>query len=239
MVGEVNAAIEGAFAGGATEVLVCDGHGHMRNLDLSALDERARLVTGSPKQAIMMTGLNETYAGVFLIGYHARAGSYGVLAHTINGGAFRKIILNKQELGEAGLNAAYAAHWGVPVLLVSGDDCLAQEVRQILPWTGCAVVKRALSARAADCLSPGLARQEIREQAHLAVSRIGAGSLFALAHPLELCVQMASPILADIAENIPTLRREAPDTVVCQADDLPSVMRVLFVLSATALQAQR
>ena len=106
MTREANAAVAGAFDGGATEVRVNDSHGSYRNLLADELDPRARLVNGKPRTLGMMGGLEADFAGAMLVGFHARAQAKGVLAHTINSSAFARVWLNGQELGEAGLYVA-------------------------------------------------------------------------------------------------------------------------------------
>src|SRR5215831_6128796 len=101
MTGEANAAVQGAFDAGATEVLVNDSHGGFRNLLPDQIDARAQLVLGKPRYLGMMAGVEAGCDGVFMIGYHGRAQSQGVLAHTINSSAFARVWLNGQELGEA------------------------------------------------------------------------------------------------------------------------------------------
>lgn len=170
MTQEVNAAVDGAFAGGATEVLVNDSHGQMRNLILEDIDSRARIISGRPKPMLMMQGLEAGFAGAMLIGYHARAGAKGVLAHTINGFAFAEITLNDRRIGEADLNGALAGALGVPIILLSGDDLLKAEIADIYPDAHYAEVKRAIGANCADSLSPQAARKVIRDAAKAAVA---------------------------------------------------------------------
>ena len=122
MTEEANSAIRGAFAGGATEVLVNDSHGGFRNLLLDRLDARAQTITGKPRYLGMMAGVEQDCDAVYLVGYHARSQTAGVLAHTINSFAFRTVRVNGTELGEAGLYGALAGDLGVPVGLFSGDD---------------------------------------------------------------------------------------------------------------------
>ena len=108
MTAEADAAVRGAFDGGATEVLVNDSHGGFRNLIPDSIDRRARFVLGKPRYLSMMAGVEGCNA-VCMIGYHARAGSRGVLAHTINSFAFTRVWFNEQELGEAGIYGALAS----------------------------------------------------------------------------------------------------------------------------------
>ena len=107
MTGEVNAAIEGAMDAGATEVVVADSHGHMRNIMAEKLHEKALLVRGSPRPGTMVEGLDETFSAAMFIGYHSQAGNpLGVLSHTYLGGTIYQVRINGLALGEPGMNAA-------------------------------------------------------------------------------------------------------------------------------------
>ena len=130
---EANAAIQGAFAGGATQVWVNDSHGGFRNLLPDLLDTRAQVVLGKPRTLGMMAGLEYGAALVFMIGYHAMSQSRGILAHTINSFAFARVLLNGVETGEAGLYGALAAQYGAQVALLSGDDVFAEETATAIP----------------------------------------------------------------------------------------------------------
>ena len=133
MTAEANAAVQGAIAGGAEEILVNDSHGGFRNLLPDGLDERARLVLGKPRYLGMMGGLEEACDAVFMIGYHSRSQGRGILAHTINSFAFARVVINGMELGEAGLYGALAGELGVPVILGTGDDVFIEETRDTFP----------------------------------------------------------------------------------------------------------
>src|SRR3954454_247762 len=121
MTGEANAAIRGAFAGGATEGLVNDSHGTMDNLLHEELDPRARLVFGAPRPSCMVQGISRDDDVAVFVGYHAGAGAEGVLAHTFSSN-FTELRVNGQPMTEAEVNGLYAASYGVPVGVVTGDD---------------------------------------------------------------------------------------------------------------------
>lgn len=105
MVDDVNAVIAGLFEAGASEVVVNDSHGSMRNIIADSLNPKASLVTGSPKPLLMMQGIDGTFDACILAGYHAKAGTASaILDHTISGGAMRSIKINGQELPELGIN---------------------------------------------------------------------------------------------------------------------------------------
>ena len=169
MTEEVNAAIAGAFAGGATSVLVNDSHGPMVNLLPELLDPCAELLLGRPKPMNMFCGLEADFAGVLCIGYHSGAGQHGVLSHTVNGFALAGIRVNGIDCAEATLYGAYAGSLGVPVLQLTGDDRMEAQCAPHFPGVHVAAVKRALGQRAARALSPEAARNLIRIEAERAV----------------------------------------------------------------------
>lgn len=123
MTDEVNAAVAGAFDGGATEVVVCDSHAAMQNLLPARLDERAVLVRGAMRDSLQMEGLDGSFDAVFITGTHGRAGTANaVLDHTWNSGMIYNLRIDGREMNEAELNALVAGGFGVPVVLVTGDE---------------------------------------------------------------------------------------------------------------------
>ena len=171
MVGEANAAIAGAFDGGATEVLVNDSHGDMYNLRPAELDPRARLLQGQ-KAWSMVAGAAPGEGGAasfevaLFVGYHARAGHpTGTIAHTYTG-APTQTRLNGRPTGEYGFNALILGAWRIPVGLVAGDEALAAEVEGWLPWAERVVVKAGFGTSAAASLHPERARALVHH-AHL------------------------------------------------------------------------
>ena len=116
------------------DVLVNDSHGGQRNLLPEDLDPRARLISHSFKRYGMMEGLDETFDAVVFVGYHAKADApRGLFAHT-GSGVMRDLQINGRSVGEGGMNAALAAWYGVPVVVVTGDDVAVAEVRESAPW---------------------------------------------------------------------------------------------------------
>lgn len=169
---DVNAAVEGALAAGATDVLVNDSHATMTNLQLGSLHEDSTLIRGRPKPRGMMQGLDETHDVALFVGYHAMAGTTGaVLNHTVTGSAVRRLRLDGTEVGELGWNARLAAHVGVPVGLVTGDDATAAEAERELGDVETVVVKESIGRFAATCEPASETRQAIYERAERAVRR--------------------------------------------------------------------
>ena len=219
MVGEANAAIEGAAAAGATDILVNDSHGGMYNLTPARLDPAARLLQGQ-KAWSMVAGAQgrdgtRAFDVAMFVGYHARAGHpTGTIAHTFSDKPV-ETRLNGMPTGEYGLNAMVLGAWGIPVGLVAGDDALAAEVEAWLPWAGRVVVKEGFGSNAAASLHPDRARALIREAAARAVERARAGELRLLepTSPVVIEVDYAKGIQADYAALIPNAERVGDRTV--------------------------
>ncbi|CAN5822943.1 M55 family metallopeptidase [soil metagenome] len=216
MVGEANAAIEGAFDSGATDVTVNDSHGGMYNLTPEQLDPRARLVQGS-KPYGMAEGVREGSFDIALfVGYHARAGHpRGNLAHTYTG-RITLVQVGGRPATEAAINGLYLGALRVPVGMISGDDALAEELAEWFPWAELVVVKRAVSFRAAESLHPAAARALIREAARRVVERAtNGGDLrpLELQPPIDLRITFANAGQADGVAMIPGFEREGDTSV--------------------------
>lgn len=235
---EVNAAIAGAFDGGATEAVVSDGHGasNQRNLLLEELDERAEAVVGSPKPLTQMGGIDASFDVAFFVGYHARMGSNGILSHTISSQAIANVWVNGRPVGETGINALIAGGFGVPIGLVTGDQCVAAEARDLLPWVDTVVVKHAITRASARCLAPGRARALIREAAAKCIKSAAASRYTPLVihPPLVYEVQFLNSGLADRAARADGAERVNPTTLRVAADDPVTAFKRMRVLIALA-----
>jgi D-amino peptidase len=196
LLAEVNAAIEGAIEGGATEIVVNDSHATMRNLPPDELAGQASYISGSHKPMYMMQGLDDSFGAVLFISYHGSVGAPAGLSHTYNPRAVVEARIDGRVTGEAGLNALVAAHYEVPVVLVTGDDIACAETAELIPGIHAAVVKRHVSRLAADSLHPVVARQLIRERARAAVAAAPDAPL----PPLDPGVLELSVRHTDIAE---------------------------------------
>jgi len=221
-------------------VLVNDSHGHFGNLLADELDPRAQLIQGKPRQLGMMAGVDQGVDGVLMIGWHSRAKSRGVLAHTTNSFAFSRVWLGGLELGEVGLYAALAGEFGVPVLMASGCDVMAAEVRSLLPNAACTVVKWSDGARSGRSLSPAAACELIETAARDAVQALASPGPRTCtpwrlpATPPTLRVQCQSPALADVFALWPGVQREDAETVVVRCTTVHDAVRSLNALSVMA-----
>lgn len=224
MTGEANAAIEGALEGGATRVVVSDSHWLMRNLDPADLHPAAELVSGGPRWHSMMEGIAAGFDAAFCIGYHAMAGTmHATIDHTYTGRVLG-VRMNGRPVGELGLNAALAGSFGVPVVLVSGDQALAAEARALLgDAVHAVVVKEAVSRFAARSVSPEVARARIHEAAvHALRSR---GRPFTVEPPVALEVEFAATQMADMASLVPGSTRPGARAVRYVAPDVGEAFR--------------
>ena len=210
MIDETNAAIEGALAAGAEEILVNDSHGSMYNLLPASVHRAARVLQGQkPWSMVEGAGPDAGFGVALFIGYHARAGHpRGTLAHTYSGAPV-ETRLDGRPTGEYGLNALALGAWGVPVGLVAGDDALAEEVADWLPWAERVVVKTAVGGHAAASLHPSVACDLIRAGAERAVQRASAGELEVLrvGPPVVIEVDYRRGIEADLAAIVPGAER--------------------------------
>jgi D-amino peptidase len=172
LLGEVNAAIEGAVAGGATQVVVNDSHSTMRNLPAERLAGAASYISGAHKPLYMMQGLDDSFDACLFVSYHGSIGAAAGLSHTYNPNAVVEARLDGKVTGEAGINALVAAHYDVPVVLVTGDRCACEETEALIPGVYSAVVKEHVSRAAAHSLHPDHACELIRSQARIAVESV-------------------------------------------------------------------
>ena len=223
MTADANAAIEGALAGGATDIVVNDSHANMDNILIEELNPAARLISGSPKLFSMMQGVGPDVEAVFLVGYHARAGSApAVHDHTWMGSIFNA-TLNGQPMGEIRLNAALAGHFNAPVALVTGDQLATAEARDVLGNVETVTVKIAVGRNAADCLPPGKTAPIIRQAAQKALERKHAPLV--VQRPITLGIEFWRSLQAERAELMPGAKRTGPRSVEWVGEDMVSVYR--------------
>ncbi len=212
MTQDVNAAIRGAAEAGADEIIVADGHWNGSNILIEELDPRARLNSGSPSPLSMMQGIDESVDGVFFVGYHARNGTpNAVLDHTWSSKTVANVWLNNILTGEYGLNAALAGHYGVPVILATGDQTACAQVIDLLGDIEVAIVKQATGRFAAECLAPQVSQEMIYMSAARAAGRLVEGDVpdpFVLDAPVRVSVEFFTSDMADKASKIPFTQRE-------------------------------
>jgi len=218
LLAEVNAAIEGAVEGGATQVVVNDSHSTMRNLPADELSGQASYIAGSHKPLYMMQGLDNSFDACLFVSYHGSVGAPAGLSHTYSPRAVTEVRLDGVVTGEAGINALVAAHYRVPVVLVTGDDCACAETAALIPGIHTAVVKDHVSRVAAHSLHPVRARQLIREQARAAMAGLAAAKPPPL-HPGVLEVSVRHTDIAEAASWVRGVQRTGPRQLRIQGED--------------------
>ena len=226
MTQEVNAAIEGAFDAGATEVLVGDAHADRQNIDVELLDKRVRLVRGLPRPLGMMQGVDASYGAVVFIGYHASEGTPGaLLPHTFNGRM--RIKLNGIPVPEAGFNAALAGDFNVPVVFFSGDQISCEEAQGLLGPIETGAVKQAIGYYSGIMIHPVEAQLLIREGVKRGVERRGELKPYKVAHPVKLEIEFKDVVTAELVSYLPGIQRPRGDTIIFTASDMIEAAKFL------------
>lgn len=208
LMGDINAAIRGAFEGGATQVLVNDGHGGAPHVILEEMDERAEYVR--PISGCPLVGLDESFHAVFHVGGHAMAGTKnGFLDHTQSSMSWYNFYVNGHKYGEIGQTAITAGHYGVPLLLVTGDKAACAEAQNLLGEGNCATVavKEGLGRQWARCLQPARARRMIQEGAKQALELVGKVQPYRIETPARVRLEFYRSDMADPYEKHPRVER--------------------------------
>ena len=230
MTAEANAAILGAYDGGATAIIVNDSHGDMRNLAIDDLDPRAEVISGSLKPMSMAEGISVGLGCALFVGYHAGAGSRaGILDHTYYGKVVGRLRVNGRDWNETAINAAVCGALGIPVALVTGDETTCAQAREVLGDVETVSVKAAITRYAARSVHPNVAQDRIRAGARRAVERAAAGAFapFTPDPPLSLEIDFVNSACADAAELVPDTRRTAGLTCAYSADSAVTLLRVI------------
>ncbi len=236
MVSDVNAVVEGLFQGGATEVVVNDSHGSMRNIVASDLDRRASLITGTPKPLSMMQGIDPSFDAVIFVGYHARAGSApAILDHTISSATVRAIRINGKELPEMGINGAIAGYYGVPVVMLSGDTETCAQAKAIFGNEFVtAPVKEAIGRNAARLLPRAEATTTLMGAAREALAKRATIAPYKLSAPYTFELELNTSLQAEAPTLIPGVKRAGPRIVTFSATDYIEGFKLLRALIALA-----
>ncbi|HXW03898.1 MAG TPA: M55 family metallopeptidase [Vicinamibacterales bacterium] len=229
MADDTNAAIRGARAAGASQIVVNDSHGSMRNLRLEDLESGVSLISHSFKRAGMMEGLDDSFDAALFIGYHAQAGSpEGLFAHT-GSGVVADVRVNGRSLGEGGLNTLVAGWYGVPVVLVTGDDVAVRQVSAVASGARTVAVKRAINPRAVELRPLDEVHREIETAARESVSRATRLTPRREAS-YKVEVQFRETFIPEVAETLPGMLRPAPDTIAFSSETMPRAYTLIRLL---------
>jgi len=236
MTAEVNTAIEAARAAGATEFVVSDSHGNGENLLMDRLPQDIQLVRSWPRPLMMMEGIDETFDAAILIGYHAStSNARGVRAHTMSSANLAALKLNGLDMPEAGVSAAIAGMFGVPVIMLSGDDAIVEEASNLLGDIEGAVVKWSLGFHSARTLMPEAAYAVIHEKVTAAFERLDDFRPYSLEGPVTLDITFKNYMPAEVMAYLPTVERVDSHTIRWVGADMREVS--MFIEFATSYRA--
>jgi D-amino peptidase len=228
MTAEALAAIAGAHEAGATGIVISDSHGNGQNLLLERLPVDVTVIRSWPRPLGMMEGVDSTFDAAIFIGYHSgTTNPDGVRAHTMSSANYAGLRLNGREVPESGWNAAIAGHFGVPVVLISGDDAAVAELRALVGDVEGAVVKRAISFHSAATLTPEAAQTLIRERVRAALTRRAAFRPWVQPGPVTVDLTFKNYLPPMVLAYLPMFTRVASHSVRFEARDMVEASRVL------------
>ncbi len=238
MTHDVNAAVRGAFEGGAGEVIVTDGHNNGRNILIEELDPRARLNSGSPSPFSMVQGIDQGVEAVMFVGYHARIGTENaILEHTWSDARVFELRLNGAPTGEIGLNAAVCGGFGAPLIFIAADQAACLEAAELVgSQVEQAVVKVGAGRFAADLLPPAVTGTLISEGAERAVRGFLKGNApkpLRIPPPITMEIDLVQSEMADQAELYPGAQRRGR-TISYTSDDMVQIYRAFRAILALA-----
>ena len=223
---EVRAAIDGARSSGVTDVLVNDSHSSMRNILWNELPQDVRMIYGNRKPFSMAQGVTREFAAAFFTGYHGRAGqANAALEHTYTSSTLYNVRLNGIECSEATLNAAFLGEFGVPVVLITGDQGIVDLTKSQMPWITGVAVKQAIGKFGVDSISPEAARAAIRDGAADAIRNLSRAQPYKFDPPFTLEIDFVLTEQADYVELMPGFKRTGGRTVQFTDDNFTVVFR--------------
>ena len=232
MTREVLAAIGAAKAAGATEVLVSDSHGNGENILIEMLPEDVMLVRSWPRPLMMMQGIDETFDAAIFLGYHAGThNTEGVRAHTISSARLADVRLNGRSVPEAGINAAIAGHFGVPVIMISGDDAAVEEAQELIGDMEGAVVKWNYGFHSARTLTPAAAYKLIAEKVTAAIARLDSFEPFVMSAPVTLDVRFKSYRPAQMMSYLSIVEQVDSHTIRYIGDTIVDISKFIEFLT--------
>ena len=238
MTAEVEAAIQGARDGGADDVLVCDAHDTGRNLLVEKMTEDFEVIQGAPYELGMMAGISESYDASFQVGYHSMRHTHaGTLGHTYTY-SIAKLKLNGVTVGETGLSAAIAGHFGVPLVFVSGDLHAIRQAQRLVSGVVGVPTKEGVGIYGARSLTPRKAQELIRKGAKQAIEKMHEIKPYVLKKPIQMEVVFERPLMAQYASQIPLVKRKDVSTVAYKAKDIVEAFQLFDVFAKIASYAK-
>ena len=239
MTAEVLAAIQGAKEAGATEIVVSDSHGNGESLLIERFPVDVTVIRSWPRPLGMMHGIDSTFDAAMFIGYHsATTNLRGVRAHTISSARLTSIELNGRPMAESGINAAIAGHFGVPVVLVSGDDAAVEETRALLGDVEGAVVKRAISFHSAATMTPEAGQNLIKEKARAALQRRSSFKPYIVSSPIRLDITFKSYRPPELLAYLPIVERITSHAIRFSARTMVEISKFLEFVTNYSIEIE-
>ncbi len=238
MTKEVNAAVEGALAAGAKQIIVNDSHDGMINLLPEELHPEALLLQGRFKPWSMVEGLDDSFDAAVFIGYHSMAGTQGgMLSHTYSSIA-TEVRINGRAVGEAELNAMMAGWFGVPLVFLSGDEAAAREIKSFIPNIVTVATKKGLGRRTGLTIHPGVARQQITRGVERALKNLKQIKPLCPQKPITLQINFYIAEMADVTAIIPGIKRVGGRTVEFKSNSYRDIYGMFLTILDIALQVR-
>ena len=232
MTAEVNAAINAARAAGATEILIADSHGNGQNLLIEKLPKDVKLIRSWPRPLGMMEGIDSSFDGVIFTGYHASTDNMeGVRAHTFSSASFTSIKVNGKVMTEGSWNAAVAGEFGVPVIMVAGEDTAVNEVKALIGNAEGAIVKESISFHSAKSLHPEAAYDLITEKTSYAVKNIKKYKPYKIKGPVTVSVSFKHYQPSQILAYLPMFIRTDSHTIEFKAKNMVEASHIMRVVT--------
>ena len=232
MTGEVNAAIKAARAAGATEILVADSHGNGQNLLIEKLPKDVKLIRSWPRPLGMMEGIDSSFDGVIFTGYHSSTDNMeGVRAHTFSSARLTSVKVNGKVMSEGSWNAAVAGEFGVPVIMIAGDDAAVNEVKALIGNAEGAIVKESISFHSAKSLHPDAAYDLIAEKTSYAVKNIKKYKPYKIKGPLTVSVSFKHYQPSQILSYLKMFKRTDSHTIEFKAKNMLEASHIMRVVT--------
>ena len=224
MTNEALAAVQAAKEAGATEILVSDSHGNGENLLIEKFPADVKIIRSWPRRLGMMAGIDETFDAVLLIGYHASTDNpEGVRAHTFSSARLTHVALNGTPVTEGAFNAAIAGHFGVPVVMVSGDDAAVAEVQSVVGDIEGAIVKEHLGFHSAKTLTPKAAYALIAQKVKAALGRLNDFKPYMVQTPVTFDVSFKHYRPVEVLAYLPIVERTGSHSIRFRGRDMLEV----------------
>lgn len=233
MTREAVAAVNAAKEAGATEIVVGDSHGNGENLLIEQFPKDVRIIRSWPRRLSMMAGIDETFDAVVFIGYHSSTNNMeGVRAHTFSSARLSRVALNGIEMTEGAWNAAIAGHFGVPVVMISGDDAAVAEVRSLVGNIEAAETKKSLGFHSASTLTPQASAELIGEKVKAALKRVKDFKPYKIQSPLTLDVSFKNYRPSEVLAYLKGVERPDSHSIRYKADSMPEIADFMLVVTS-------